>query len=62
MQGLIPRRTMTWAIGIWDLIMLVWLLAGVSPFNTVATVWLIGLGVLAVAWFLTRPRRPPAGR
>lgn len=60
MEGLVSQRTMVWVLGIFDLVMLVWLISGVSDFNLVAGVWLVGLATWAIAWRLTRPRRPAA--
>jgi hypothetical protein len=57
LEGLIPQRTL-WAVLIgFDVLMLAWLLSGVSQFSLVATIWLVGLGTWAVAWHVTRPKR-----
>jgi hypothetical protein len=58
MEGRVSQRTMVWVLGIFDLVMAVWLISGISDFSLVASVWLVGLATWAVAWRMTRPRRP----
>jgi hypothetical protein len=58
MEGLVSQRTMVAVLGIFDLVMAVWLISEVSDFSLVASVWLVGLATWGVVWRLTRPRRP----
>ena len=48
-------RKMTWAILLWSGVMVAWLPGSGPGVAVVASLWFVGLVVLSVTWFLSRP-------
>lgn len=50
-------RKMTWALIAWSAVMAIWILGGSAGVGTVIVLWCLGLVVLGLIWFMTRPRQ-----
>jgi hypothetical protein len=55
MTNFLHWRKMTWALGIWSVVMATWLVAGSANAILVVALWLAGAAALGVVWFATQP-------
>jgi hypothetical protein len=55
MTNFLHWRKMTWAVGLWSVVMATWLVAGSTNAIIVVALWLTGAAALGVMWFATQP-------
>jgi hypothetical protein len=55
MTNFLHWRKMTWALGIWSVVMATWLVAGSTSVILVLALSLTGAAALGVVWFSTQP-------